>query len=98
MAAGRNGGPSELDHGGDPWTPAKPPHLLPTQDTPQGEPFYANLELQTRALQGDPAQPTQEEVEYSTVVRVRAWGGGRSWALRPWGVAAGREGSEGLAW
>lgn len=77
--AGRNRGPSELDYGGAPWTPAKSPHLLPTQNTLQGELYYANLELQTRTLQGEPMQPRQEEVEYSTVVSVRAWrlaGGG----------------------
>lgn len=38
-----------------------------SQNTLQGELYYANLELQTRTLQGEPTQPRQEEVEYSTV-------------------------------
>uniref|UniRef100_UPI002955BFCE CMRF35-like molecule 8 n=1 Tax=Panthera onca TaxID=9690 RepID=UPI002955BFCE len=38
-----------------------------SQNTLQGELYYANLELQTRTLQGEPVQPRQEEVEYSTV-------------------------------
>ncbi|XP_070249664.1 CMRF35-like molecule 8 isoform X2 [Myotis yumanensis] len=39
----------------------------PFQAAPQSEPCYANLELQTRPLQGEPVHPRQEEVEYSTV-------------------------------
>ncbi|XP_043441112.1 CMRF35-like molecule 8 isoform X3 [Prionailurus bengalensis] len=39
-----------------------------SQNTLQGELYYANLELQARTLQGEPTQPRQEEVEYSTVV------------------------------
>ncbi|GAB5581272.1 CMRF35-like molecule 8 isoform X4 [Prionailurus iriomotensis] len=37
------------------------------RNTLQGELYYANLELQARTLQGEPTQPRQEEVEYSTV-------------------------------
>ncbi|XP_039085737.1 CMRF35-like molecule 8 isoform X1 [Hyaena hyaena] len=43
------------------------PLRAPSQDTLQSEPYYANLELQMLTLQGEPAQPRQEEVEYSTV-------------------------------
>ncbi|XP_047689239.1 CMRF35-like molecule 8 isoform X1 [Prionailurus viverrinus] len=43
-----------------------------SQNTLQGELYYANLELQARTLQGEPTQPRQEEVEYSTVV---GWSG-----------------------
>uniref|UniRef100_A0A8C9M6L0 Uncharacterized protein n=1 Tax=Panthera tigris altaica TaxID=74533 RepID=A0A8C9M6L0_PANTA len=49
------------------WVPAgENPKPLRThsQNTLQGELYYANLELQ---LQGGPVQPRQEEVEYSTV-------------------------------
>uniref|UniRef100_A0A8C8WQK7 Uncharacterized protein n=1 Tax=Panthera leo TaxID=9689 RepID=A0A8C8WQK7_PANLE len=52
------------------WVPAgENPKPLRThsQNTLQGELYYANLELQTRTLQGEPVQPRQEEVEYSTV-------------------------------
>ena len=66
-------GPSGLDHGRPPWTPTKPAHLLPTQATQQGEPHYANLELQMWPLRGEPVHPRQAEVEYSTVVSARAW-------------------------
>ncbi|CAI9163875.1 unnamed protein product [Rangifer tarandus platyrhynchus] len=38
-----------------------------SQAAEQTEPCYANLELQTRPLSGKPVQPTQVEVEYSTV-------------------------------
>ncbi|XP_053749365.1 CMRF35-like molecule 8 isoform X1 [Panthera pardus] len=45
-----------------------------SQNTLQGELYYANLELQTRTLQGEPVQPRQEEVEYSTVLCVERRG------------------------
>uniref|UniRef100_A0A8C0AAT9 Ig-like domain-containing protein n=1 Tax=Bos mutus grunniens TaxID=30521 RepID=A0A8C0AAT9_BOSMU len=38
-----------------------------SQAAEQTEPCYANLELQTWPLSGKPVQPTQAEVEYSTV-------------------------------
>ena len=70
---GRNRGPSGLDRGGAPWTPTKSAHLLPTWATQQGEPHYANLELQMWPLREEPVHPRQEEVEYSTVVSASAW-------------------------
>ncbi|XP_053068761.1 CMRF35-like molecule 8 isoform X2 [Acinonyx jubatus] len=45
-----------------------------SQNTLQGELYYANLELQARTLQGEPTQPRQEEVEYSTVLCVERRG------------------------
>lgn len=52
---------------------ASPPR--PPQAAQHSEPCYANLELQTWALLEDPLQPEQVEVEYSTVVSVRAGSG-----------------------
>ncbi|XP_040496237.1 CMRF35-like molecule 8 [Ursus maritimus] len=43
------------------------PLQTPSQATQQGEPQYANLELQTWPLRGEPMHPRQVEVEYSTV-------------------------------
>lgn len=40
---------------------------VPLQNSSQSEPCYANLELQTRPLQGQPMHPRPEEVVYSTV-------------------------------
>ncbi|XP_034496327.1 CMRF35-like molecule 8 isoform X1 [Ailuropoda melanoleuca] len=43
------------------------PLRTPSQATQQGEPHYANLELQMWPLRGEPVHPRQAEVEYSTV-------------------------------
>lgn len=90
----RGRGPSGLDHRGAPRTAAEPPHILPPQAAPQSEPCYENLELQMCPLREEPMRPRQPEVVYSTLVSTRA-------QLPAWEdlkVAAGREGSEGLAW
>ncbi|XP_037348957.2 CMRF35-like molecule 8 isoform X2 [Talpa occidentalis] len=39
----------------------------PLQNSSQGEPYYANMELKTRPLQSEPRHPPQVDVEYSTV-------------------------------
>lgn len=54
-----------------PWRGSVETHKTPPFQ--QGEPHYANLELQTWPLREEPMHPRQPEVEYSTVVSVRAW-------------------------
>ena len=74
------------------WTAGRPvdthpnPHSCPPQAAEQTVPCYANLELQTWPLSGKPVQPTQAEVEYSTVVSARA-------QLPSWGPRAAAEAS-----
>ena len=74
------------------WTAGGPvdthpnPHSCPPQAAEQTELCYANLELQTWPLSGKPVQPTQAEVEYSTVVSARA-------QLPSWGPRAAAEAS-----